>query len=244
MKIALVTGASRGIGRATAELFAEQGTSVILNYNQSEAQAKALEASINSKPGGRAIAIRADVADKAQVQAMFRQAEETFGVPDVLVNNAGVAAYGLMTDMDANEWDALFAVNLRGIFLCAKYALHGMVPRKQGSIVNVSSMWGITGACCEVCYSASKAGVIGFTKALAKEVGPSGVRVNCVAPGLVQTDMAAALDDEAIESIRQETPLMKTGSPQDIAQAICYLASGGAGFVTGQVLQVDGGFAL
>jgi 3-oxoacyl-[acyl-carrier protein] reductase len=175
---------------------------------------------------------------------MFARAVDAFLEVDVLVNNAGSAWQGLMTDMTAAQWDDIFAVNMRGAFLCAREALPPMVSRRQGRIVNVSSVWGIAGASCEVCYSAAKAALIGFTKALAKEAGPSGVRVNCVAPGLVMTNMTAGLTQDDIDAVRKESVLGRMGTPGDVARAVYYLASEGAGFVTGQVLSPNGGLVI
>ncbi len=244
MKTALITGASGGIGSATARLFAKKGVNVVIHYNNSEARALALEKEINAARGGRALAVCADVRDEAAVRRMFARAADAFLEVDVLVNNAGSAWQGLVTDMTAAQWDDIFAVNMRGAFLCAREALPPMVSRRQGCIVNVSSVWGIAGASCEVCYSAAKAALIGFTKALAKEAGPSGVRVNCVAPGLVMTDMTAGLSQDDIDAVSEESALERAGTPGDVARAIYYLASEGAGFVTGQVLSPNGGLVI
>ncbi|MDL2237135.1 3-oxoacyl-ACP reductase FabG [Christensenellaceae bacterium OttesenSCG-928-K19] len=245
MATALVTGASRGIGRETALVFAKSGYDVIINYNQSEAQAKELAQEINRGHGAaHAAAIKADVSNEKQVRAMFEQARQLFSPVDVLVNNAAVAWAGLLTDMSADEWDQLFAVNMRGAFLCSKEALPHMVSKKNGCIINISSIWGITGASCEVAYSAAKAALIGFTKALAKEVGPSGVRVNCIAPGVIDTEMNGQLTTQDFEEIKEQTPLGTIGSTHDVAQAVLYLASGRGGFYTGQVLSPNGGLVI
>jgi len=244
MKTALITGASGGIGRATAKLFAKNGVNVILNYFKNSASALSLEREINAAAGGRALAVGADVRSEADVRRMFGRAAGAFLQVDVLVNNAGAAWQGLLTDMSLSQWDDLFATNVRGAFLCSREALPAMVSAKKGSIINVSSIWGIAGASCEVCYSAAKAALIGFTKALAREAGPSGVRVNCVAPGLVDTDMNACLSQQDIDGFNSGCPLGRGGSPEDIARAVYYLASDGAGFITGQVLSPNGGAVI
>ncbi len=245
MSTVLITGASRGIGRATARLFAQDGYNVIINYNKSEKEALSLETEINAAyPARRAAALRADVSDEAQVRAMFESAATLFSPVDILVNNAGVAWQGLLTDMSTEAWDTLFTVNVRSAFLCARAALPHMVSRQEGCIVNVSSIWGIAGASCEVAYSASKAALIGLTKALAQEVGPSGVRVNCVAPGVIDTDMNKQLDAACMEGLKAQTPLGFIGSAEDAAHAILFLASQRAAYITGQTISPNGGFVL
>ncbi len=239
----LITGASRGIGRATAELFAQNGHPVIINYNHSRESAMALACSINTS-GGRAIAIQADVSDRAQVERMFDEIQMEFGGVDILVNNAAVARQNLFTDIQYFEWRETFATNVDGMFHCTQLALKNMLHNHSGCIVNISSMWGQVGASCEVLYSATKAAVIGMTKALAKELGPSGIRVNCVAPGVIDTDMNSALSAEDMEMLREETPLMRIGSPQDVANAIYYLSSDNASFITGQIICPNGGYII
>ena len=233
-KTALVTGASRGIGAACVRLLAAEGYRIAINYLHSETAALALAA----ETGG--IPIRCDVADRAQVEAMFR----SIGNVDVLICNAGIAAQNLFTDMTAEEWRRLFAVNVDGVYHCCQCALPGMIHKKAGSIVTVSSIWGLTGASCEVAYSASKAAVIGFTKALAKELGPSGIRINCVAPGVIDTEMNCTLTDDVREELSQETPLGRMGTAEEVASAVCFLASDKASFITGQVLSPNGGFII
>lgn len=237
-KVALVTGASRGIGRAVAEKFASEGYAVAVNYLQSEEQAEELA----HRLGG--LAVKADVADGAAVRAMAETVRRELGTIDALVCNAGVAQQGLFTDLTETDWKRLLDVNLSGVFHCCQAVLPGMISRKEGAIVTLSSIWGLVGASCEVAYSACKAGVIGLTKALAKEVGPSGIRVNCVAPGVVDTDMNRQLDRETLQELRAETPLEMLGTPQDIAQAVWFLASPQAQFITGQVLSPNGGFVI
>ncbi len=235
----LITGASRGIGRACALRFAQAGFRVGINYLHSEEDARSLQAQIRQS-GGSAELYRADVADEAAVCAMC----EAFSQADVLINNAGVAWEGLLSDMSLSEWTRLFSVNVTGAFLCTKALLPQMISRKSGCILNVSSMWGRTGASCEVAYSASKAALIGFTKALAKELGPSGIRVNCVAPGVIDTAMNAALTPEDISSLAEQTPLMRIGTPEEIAELLFFLASPQSSFITGQVIGADGGFVI
>ncbi len=235
----LITGASRGIGRATALRFAAAGYRVGINYNKSEADARALLEEIRQS-GGTAELYQADVSNEEAAAGMCA----AFGNCDVLINNAGIAWDGLITDMDASIWQRIFAVNVNGAFYCARAVLPKMISRKHGCILNVSSMWGRSGASCEVAYSASKAALIGFTKALAKELGPSGIRVNCVAPGLIDTAMNAHLSPEDIKAVADETPLMRTGSAGEVAEALFFLASPQAAFITGQILGVDGGFVI
>ena len=239
----LITGASRGIGLATARLFAAKGHPVVLNYNKSRESAFAAARAINAA-GGIAMAIQADVSDRAQVEAMFAEIESQLGGVDILVNNAAVARQSLFTDISPEEWRNTFAVNVDGMFHCSQLALPHMLRRHKGCIVNLSSMWGQVGASCEVLYSATKAAVIGLTKALAQEVGPGGVRVNCVAPGVIDTEMNAHLSAEDMDTLKNDTPLMRLGTPEDIANAICFLASDSASFITGQVLSPNGGYVI
>lgn len=243
METVLITGAATGIGRAAARLFAADGYNVAVHYNKSEKEAQGLCEQIATQ-GGRALAVRADVSDAGQVQAMVRRVVEVFRHVDVLVNNAGVAQSKLFTDLTADDWDTMFDVNVKGVFHCCQAVLSDMISRKAGCIVNVSSIWGMAGASCEVHYSAAKAAVIGLTKALAKELGPSHIRVNCVAPGVIETRMTAGLDDETKAALKDETPLGRLGTAEDVAQAIRFLASENAGFITGQVLSPNGGFLI
>lgn len=233
MRNVLITGASRGIGAATARAFAALGDRVIINYNKSKEDAER----IAEETGG--IAIRADVSKPDEVKQMFEKA----GDIDVLVNNAGVAGFYMTDAMTDDEWKRIIDINLSGAFYCIREVLPQMIRRKRGAIINVSSMWGITGAACEVAYSAAKAGVIGMTKALSKEVGPSGITVNCVAPGAIDTDMNRGLDKDAIDAICDETPLGRLGRPEEIAQMIVYLANED-GFITGQVISQNGGLVI
>ena len=242
-KVVLVTGAATGIGRETARRFAAEGCSVAVHYNRSEAAAKTLLEELKSRHAS-AIPVQADIRDGAAVEAMAEKVRRAFGRIDVLVNNAGLSQQKLFTDITSCEWDDMFDVNVKGVYRCCTAVLPGMISRKAGCIINVSSIWGVVGASCETHYSAAKAAVIGFTKALAKELGPSNVRVNCVAPGVIDTPMTAHLDEKAKAALRDETPLGTIGAPRDVAEAIVYLASDKAGFVTGQVLGVNGGMVV
>lgn len=239
----LVTGGATGIGKATALAFAAENCCVAVHYHKSKAQAQTLCEYI-AQQGGRALAVCADVCDRRQVLDMVGKVREVFGSIDILVNNAGIAQQKLFGDITAQDWDTMMAVNAGGVFHCCQAVLPDMISRKQGCIVNVSSVWGITGAACEVHYSAAKAAVIGLTRALAKEVGPSGIRVNCVAPGVIDTAMLNGFSEDEKSELAAQTPLGRLGTPQDVAQAICFLASDKAAFITGQVLSADGGFSV
>lgn len=242
-KTAIITGASRGIGRATATLFAQNGYNVVINYCNSEKDAVELQNAL-CEHGFSCMAIKADVSNEGQVKNMFLEAEQTFGNIDVLVNNAGIAKQQLFTDVSYEEWQRMLDVNVSGVFNCCQCALPGMIRRHSGKIINVSSIWGIVGASCEVTYSTTKAAIIGLTKALAKEVGPSNINVNCVAPGVIDTEMNSTLDEQTIAGLKDETPLCKIGSPMDIANTILFLASDRASFITGQVISPNGGFVI
>lgn len=242
-RVALVTGGSRGIGRAAAAALAREGFAVAVNYCNNEQAAKScVEDIINA--GGCAHAFRADVSDRAQVAAMIDNVHQTLGRVEVLVNNAGIAQQKLFRDISDTDWDRMFAVNVTGAFHCIQAVLPDMLSKKSGAIINLSSIWGITGASCEVHYSAAKAAIIGLTKALAKELGPSGIRVNCVAPGVIHTDMNSELDSDTLAGLCEETPLGVIGSPEDAANAVVFLASLKARFITGQVLSPNGGFVI
>ncbi len=236
MKTVLITGGSRGIGAAIARRFAKEGYRVIVNYNKSEREAAALA----SELGG--LAIGADVGDPRRVEDMAAEIIEKFGGVDVIVNNAGISYIGLFTDMSEEQWQRIVDVNLGGPFRITKSLIKPMIARKSGCVINISSMWGQVGASCEAAYSASKAGLIGLTKALAKELGPSGISVNCIAPGVIKTDMNKGLDGETLKNLVEETPLMKLGTPEDVAEAACFLAENK--FITGQVIGINGGFVM
>lgn len=243
VKTAVITGSSRGIGAAAARLFARRGYCVVLNWLRSETQAMELLTELRAE-GCSAIAVGADVSTEAGAEALITAALEAFGQIDVLVNNAGLAHFGLFTDADRRDLDAVFSANVGSVFGCTRAVLPHMIHRKCGSIVNVSSMWGQTGASCEVLYSAAKAAVIGMTRALAKELGPSGIRVNCVAPGLIDTDMNAHLTPEDVAAVTDETPLCRMGTAEEAAEAILFLAEPTSAFITGQVLGVNGGLVI
>ncbi len=237
----LITGASRGIGAAAARRFAEAGDRVAVNYLRRKEKAEGLAAELRKK-GFQAESFQADVSKEAEVCRMFEEIRGAFGPVEVLVNNAGIAEQKPFADITEQDWERMFQVNVKGMYLCARAALSGFLQRQAGCIVNLSSVWGLTGASCEVHYSAAKAAVIGFTKALAKELGSSQVRVNCVAPGVIETDMNAALSAETMEQLREETPMGAVGTPEQAADAVFFLASERAAFITGQVLSPNGGF--
>lgn len=234
----LVTGGDRGIGLAVAKKFRECGYDVAICYEKDS------EAALEAERSLGVAAFRCDVADSGQVSEMFDGIEKRFGQVDILVNNAGISVTGLFQDMTEEEWDRLFGVNVKGVFNCTKRALPGMIDRKSGNIVNVSSMWGTEGASCESHYSATKAAVIGYTKALARELGPSGIRVNCVAPGTIDTAMNAHLSKEDMETLREDTPIGRIGTPEEIAEAVYFLASQSSSFITGAVLNASGGYIV
>ena len=240
IKTVLITGASRGIGAKTAQAFAEEGYSVIINYNKSEKQAKALADELSKKYNTNCAPYKCDVSDSRAVAEMF----EKVGFVDVLVNNAGISEQKLFTDITDDDWRKMTAVNLDGVFYCCREALKGMIKRKSGSIINISSMWGEVGASCEVHYSASKSAVIGLTKALAKETALSNIRVNCIAPGVIATDMMKGFDEKTLKALAEETPLQRLGTPEDVANTAVFLAGERAGFITGQVISVNGGFVI
>ncbi len=242
-KAVLITGAATGIGRETARRFAAEGWCVAVHYNSSEAAAQKLVEELKARHAS-AVPVRADIRDGAAVEAMMDKVRYAFGRVDALVCNAGISQQKLFTDLTPRDWNDMFDVNVTGAYRCIQAVLPGMISRKQGSIVTVSSIWGVVGASCEVHYSASKAALIGLTKALAKELGPSGIRVNCVAPGVIDTAMNAHLDDDTKAALKDETPLQTIGTPRDVAEAILYLASDKSNFVTGQVLGVNGGMVV
>lgn len=242
-KSVVITGSSAGIGSETARVFAENGWNVGIMYNNSQDDAKRLEEELGNI-GIKTFCSKCDVASPASVQSFFQEAERTLGQIYALVNNAGVALQKLFCDVTETEAKRLFDINVGGSFNCSKAVLPSMINAKKGKIVNVSSMWGVSGASCEVHYSASKAAVIGFTKALAKEVGPCSINVNCVCPGVIDTRMNANLDEDTIESLKEEIPLMRIGTPRDVAEIIYFLCSDKSDYITGQVISVDGGMII
>jgi len=232
MSTVVITGGSRGIGAAAVELFAGLGHAVYFFYANNVEAARA----VAERTG--AVAIQCDVSDGAAVRAAFAKIPDV----DILICNAGIAHYGLMSMLAESDWDRLFDVNVKGIYHCINAAMPAFLKKQRGCIITVSSMWGRVGASCEAAYSATKGAVIALTKALAKELGPSGIRVNCVCPGVILTDMCASFDEETLAGLAEETPLGRNGSPLDVAKAMAYLSE--ADFVTGHILNVDGGFAI
>jgi len=247
-KTVLITGGSGAIGSAIAEKFYKNGYNVAIQYFKGEERANALVAILRENTdgyrGGEFASFRADLRNSADVKAMFADIRAQLGEVDVLVNNAGIGKQILFTDITDDLWRDVFSVNVDGAFYCCREAIPHMVHEKQGRIINISSIWGITGASCEVHYSATKAALIGLTKALAKELGPSGITVNCVAPGVIDTEMNAHLPAEVMEGLAEETPLCRIGTPEDIASSVYFLASDDASFITGQVLSPNGGFVI
>ena len=240
---ALVTGSSRGIGRAIAVELAREGWAVCVNYLEHREAAEDLVRLLRAE-GWEAIAVRADVSDRDAVEAMVRTAQAELGPIELLVNNAGISYQGLFQDTSNEIWDRTLAVNLTGARNAAQAVLPHMLSEKRGCIVNISSMWGLRGASCEVAYACSKAAIIGLTRSLALELAPSGIRVNCVAPGCIETDMVRVLGEETRAMLVEETPLGRLGTPEDIAHAVAFCASEKASFLTGQVLTADGGFIV
>lgn len=241
MKTVLITGASRGIGRATALKFAQGGYGVGINYNNSKKDAEGLKKEIESF-GGKAEIFKADISDSGQTAKMIREAGEKLGSLDVLVNNAGIALpQGLFTDFDDSDIKRIFDTNVIGMMNCTRLVIPQMVKKKSGRIINVSSIWGEIGGSCEVIYSASKAAVIGFTKALAKELAPSGICVNCVAPGFIDTDMNSHLSEADKVEFAESISLGRVGRAEEVADAIYFLASEGSNYITGEVLSINGG---
>lgn len=242
-KCALVTGSSRGIGRAVAIQLAQEGWPVCINYIQQQAAAEELVHQLRSE-GHSAIAIQADVADRQAVNAMVAAAAAQLGPVELLVNNAGVAGQALFQDVTDEMWDRYMGVNLGGARNTIQAVLPHMLSEKRGCIVNVSSMWGLRGASCEVTYSCTKAALIALTRSLALELAPSHIRVNCVAPGVINTDMVQVLGQEVLDELAVQTPLGRLGTPEDIAHAVCFFASEKTSFITGQILTADGGFIV
>lgn len=238
MKTVFITGGSRGIGRAMVELFSENGYNVAFTYKNSDEEAMELGEKFSALP------IKADSASEEEIKRAVEVALDAFGGIDCLINNVAISSFSLLTDMTAEDWKNMFAVNVTSAFLYTKEFLPQMIKRQKGRIINISSMWGIVGSSCEVAYSATKAALIGMTKALAKEVGPSGITVNAIAPGVIETKMNASLSDEDMEILKSETPLMRIGAPREVAEAALFLASDAASFITGDVMNVSGGYIV
>ena len=239
MKTVLITGASRGIGRACAEIFSKNGYNVAVNYFKSEKEALELEKELEN-----CAIFRADVSDRASVGKMITDIKNRFGSIDILINNAGIAESQLFSDVSEKDFDRMVGVHLKGAFNCTQAALPDMIDKKSGKIINISSIWGIAGASCEVIYSMVKAGLIGFTKALAKEVALSGITVNAVAPGVVDTDMMSGFTPEEKDEIAKDIPIGRFATPQEIAQTVLFLAESGGDYITGQVISPNGGMVI
>lgn len=235
----LITGGSRGIGSACAQLFSEKGYNVVVNYLNSEKEALSMEKELKN-----VVAFRADVADRSQVFEMVSAVKKRFGSVDILINNAGIAQFKLFSDITEDDFDRMVSVHLKGMFNCTQAVLDDMIDKKSGKIINISSIWGITGASCEVHYSMVKAGVIGFTKALSKELALSGITVNAIAPGVVDTDMMNSFSADEIKEIENEIPLGRLASPDEIALSALFLAEKGGDYITGQVISPNGGIVI
>ena len=241
MKTALITGASCGIGRQCAYKFAKEGFFTIINYYKSKSEAESLANEI-SDFGGNCLCICADVSDSVQAEKMFEQINQTAGGVDILVNNAGISCVKMLCDTTDSEYTRIFDVNMKGVYLCTKLAQKNMVSKKWGRIINISSVWGVYGASCESIYSASKSAVIGFTKAMSKELSPSGICVNAVAPGVIDTKMNAIFSPEEKQDIINSIPSGRFGRPEEIAELVYFLAGENASYITGQTISIDGGF--
>lgn len=243
-KTALVTGGSGDIGKAICKRLSAEGVSIILQYYSNDKSAYETIKQIKNS-GGFATAIKFDLKNEVETINALTEILSKFGKLDILVNNAGLSSYNLFIDTKTKEWDDIFNINVRGTFICTQYILKNfMLHKKYGKIINISSIWGCVGASCEVAYSASKAAIIGLTKALAKEVGPSGITVNCIAPGVIQTKMLNRFSNDELEELRLNTPIEKLGTPEDIANAVCFLSSDNSSFITGQVISPNGGFVI
>ena len=243
MKTVLITGASRGIGKAIAVKFAKENYRVLLCYKSNDKAAKETENEILSF-GGICSLYKCDISKEEDIKEMFCEIKNSGYNVDILINNAGIALFKLFTDTTKEEWDNIFSTNVTGAYLLSKYSLPYMINKKCGKIINISSMWGEVGASCEVAYSASKAALIGLTKALAKELAPSNIQVNCISPGMINTEMNSHLSNEDIEAIREEIPLMRIGEGEDVANAALFLASDNANYITGQIISVNGGMVI
>lgn len=242
-KVAVVTGASRGIGRAIALELAAQGAKVVVNYSGSAAKAEEVVTEIK-QTGGEAIAVQANVADADSVQALMKTAVDTFGSLDILVNNAGITRDNLLMRMKEDEWDDVLNTNLKGVFLCTKAVTRQMMKQRAGRIINISSIVGVAGNAGQANYVAAKAGVLGLTKTTAQELASRNILVNAIAPGFITTEMTDALPEELKEAMLKQIPLARLGQPEDIAKAVVFFASDAANYITGQTLQIDGGMVM
>lgn len=242
-KSVVITGGSRGIGRACALLFASKGYDVLLGYNTNKAAAEETLAAVSSY-GVKCAAFSADISKKDEARRLILKAMFEFGKIDVLVNNAGIARAAIMTDVTENDFSELFSTNVGGVYFTSQAAIPEMINAGGGKIINISSMWGQVGASCETLYSATKAAIIGLTKAMAKELAPSGITVNCVAPGVIDTEMNACYDEDTMADLCEKTPLARLGTPEDVAGAVYFLASEHGSFITGETVSVNGGFVI
>ncbi|MBE6896247.1 MAG: SDR family oxidoreductase [Ruminococcaceae bacterium] len=240
-KTVFITGGAKGIGAGCAEEFAKKGYNIAINYKTSVVAAEELKARLEAM-GAEVLTLAGDCSNEKRVIEMIEETEKRFGKIDVLVNNAGISLIKLFTDTTEEDWDSIFSNNLKSAFFCSKAVCRGMINNGGGSIINISSMWGITGASCEVAYSASKAGMIGLTKALCKELSLSNIRVNCVCPGVIMTDMNASLGDDVLSELTEQIPLSRLGAPGDVGNTVVFLAE--AKYVTGQIIAADGGMTV
>lgn len=242
-KAAIVTGASGGIGQQIAKSLAFAGWSVLINYNRNKEAAESLCAQLNEQ-GCRTLCFKADVGIKSEVEQMKLFTEEKLGEIELVINNAGIAYTGLFQSMSDESWNRVINTNLNGVRNVISAVLPSMIEKHNGNIINISSIWGSHAASCEVCYACTKAAIESLTRSLAAELAPCGIRINCVAPGCIATDMTLSLGDETVEMLKRETPLQRLGTAKDVGNAVLFLASDASSFITGQVLTVDGGFTL
>ena len=242
-QVAVVTGASRGIGKEIALAYAREGAKVVIHYHKNEQSAFQIQKAIEER-GGTAFIYQADVRNVEEIDRMIKEVIGQFGRIDILVNNAGIAEYKMFIDLREQEWKNMMDIHVNGAFHCSQKVLRYMLRENNGTIINISSVWGMVGASCEVHYSTAKGALIAFTKALAKEVGPSGITVNCIAPGVIETDMLKELEEEDKEALKEETPIGRLGTPSDVAYVAVFLAQKEARFITGQVISPNGGFVI
>ncbi|MHB8170003.1 MAG: 3-oxoacyl-[acyl-carrier-protein] reductase [Thermincolia bacterium] len=242
-RVAIITGASRGIGRAVALELAKEGAKVVINYAGNAQKAQEVVDAIRGF-GGVALAIQADVSSHQEVESMIDETVKHFGQVDILVNNAGITRDNLLMRMKEEDWDAIMATNLKGVFNCTKAVIRGMMKHRWGRVINITSVIGLIGNAGQANYAAAKAGIIGFTKSIAKELGSRNINVNAIAPGFIDTDMTAVLGDELKNSLLEQIPLSRLGSPEDVANLVVFLASDAASYITGQTINVDGGLVM